>query len=414
MKELDNLPKLYITGNIAPSQGMFDLFGGDPTVSSSDVRKFLDEHKDDPEIVVEISSDGGYKSQGIEIFKLLRNSGKVVHTITYKACSIATVVMLGNANGGKRLIDEYAPFLIHLARLSPMDLGNGFLTASDLEELAEEIKQADSEILDLYCEELGEDKRTQLMAYMADEVSLGAKGAVRLGFANGYYKKKKKEKSVTDFKNVFITDSIAEKIQNNMEKTLEQRVTGFEKMLSDMKKSLVMLFTGKVKNELTLKTTDGKGIYVVPTNEEDLSNLVGAKVYQVDAEGLPMMDSPAADGEYTLDDGRVIVVKGGEITEQREAVDVKKLEGELAQEKEKNTQLQARVTELETQMSTKLTEIQNTATAEIDKIRNEFEAFKKLVPGDDKKKDEPTPPKDMSKMSPAERLFNMRKESKFK
>jgi ATP-dependent protease ClpP protease subunit len=413
VKDLDNLPKLYITGTIAPSQGIMDMFSGEPTVSSADVRKFLDEHKDDPEIVVEISSDGGYKTQGIEIFKLLRNSGKVVHTVTYKACSIATVVMLGNANGGKRLIDEYAPFLIHLARLKPQDLGDNFLTASDLEELAEEIKQADTEILDLYCEELGEDKRTQLMGYMMDEVNLGAKGAIRLGFANGYYKKKKKEKPVTDFKNIFITDSLGEKIQNNMEKTLEQKVNGFEETLNKIKKSLVMLFTGKVRNELTLPTTDGGNIYVVPTNPDDLSNLVGSKVYQVDTDGMPMMDTPAADGEYTLDDGRVLVVKGGEITEQRDAVDVKKLQDDLTQEKEKSSQLQAKVTELETQLNAKITEIQNAANAEVDKIRNQFEEFKKTVPGLKKDDDQTQPPKDFSKMSPAERLFNMRKESKF-
>jgi ATP-dependent protease ClpP protease subunit len=82
--DVDQMPKLYIRGQISPKGGMFDMFGGE-VFSASDVVKFLQDHKDDQNIAVEISSDGGYKSEGVEIYHLLKNSGKTITTVIYKA-----------------------------------------------------------------------------------------------------------------------------------------------------------------------------------------------------------------------------------------------------------------------------------------------------------------------------------------
>ncbi len=173
------MPRLFIRGQIAPKNGMFT----GETFSASDAREFLMNNQDATDIVVEISSDGGYKTEGIEIFNLLKNSGKNVTTIAYKINSIATVIMLA---GTTRLIVEHAQAIVHFARIDPTDLGIDSLTSDDLQRLADETERADSQILDIYCSVLGEDHRTELIAAMADERDLGAKGAIKFGFATGF------------------------------------------------------------------------------------------------------------------------------------------------------------------------------------------------------------------------------------
>jgi len=413
MKDLETLPKLYIRGDIAPPNSLMDLFGGGETVSASDVVKFLQENKDAPEIVVEISSNGGFKSEGIEIRSLLKDSGKIIHTIGYKVNSIATVVFLSNSNGGKRLIDENAPFVIHFARIDPMNLGSEALTAEDLDRISAEIKRTDSQILDIYCDELGEEKRTELLAEMSVERDLGAKGAIKLGFAQGYYKKPKKKEKVQDYETGYlIEDSIATLIQNKMDNNISERMTGLEKAILALKK-LFIRNTADIKNEVTLPLQGGGNIYAVPANAEQPEDLMGASVYEVDAEGLPLLETPAADGEYVLQDGRVLVVAGGKVTEVKEPIDAKKLQEDLAAEKEKNTQLQAEVENLKSQQST----MQSEMKTKLESIQNEFKEFKKLVPGDknDKKDDDETkPPVDYTKLSLRDKVLALRREQHFK
>jgi ATP-dependent protease ClpP protease subunit len=404
------------------------LFGSEETISASDVVKFLSEHKDDPEILVEISSDGGYKTEGIEIYQLLKNSDKRIHMVIYKANSIATVITLA-AEKKDRLIAENAQFVIHFARIDPMNLGIDPLTAEDFQKLAEEVERSDRQILDIYCSELGEEKRTELLAAMADERDLGAKGAIKLGFASGYYKKKKKEKAtVEDFKGCLIEDHIASIIQNSMEKNEQlKKLDGIEATVVALKKAFVKMFSGdKHKNELTLPLAAGGNIYVIPTDTANPENLVGAKVYQVDADGMPLLDLAADDGEYALQDGRTLVVASGAVTEVKEAIDAKKLQEDLNAEKEKNTALQAEVenlkavkAELETLKAEKATveAAKTEMQKQVEKIENEFKTLQKAVRGDKKEKesdDDDTTAADFTKMSVQQRLYHLRKESKFK
>lgn len=411
VKDFENYPKFYIRGQIAPPANLFSLFG-DPeeTVSAKDLVKFLDNNKDAEGYVFEISSDGGYKSEGVEMYQIIKNIDKPTVCIIYKANSIATVVMLGAKT---RLIAETAPFVIHFARIDPINLGMDPLTAEDFQKLAEEVERSDKQILDIYCSELGEEKRTELLAMMGDERDLGAKGAVKLGFATGFYKKKKKEKPTKDdFRGVLITDEIESIIKNNMEKTeTQKKLEGMESSISGLKKLFAKMFSsGKTKNEVL--NTDKGPVDFAPVNPDDPANLVGAKVYKVDADGLPTADA-ADDGEYKLDDGRVAVVAAGAVTEVKEAIDAKKLQEDLNAEKEKNKGLETEIANLKAERDTAKTEMQ----AQLTKIQNEFAELKKQVRGDKKEKsedvgeDEKEP--DFSKMSRADILKYQRKQAKF-
>lgn len=360
------------------------MFGGD-SFSASDASLFLKENKDASEIVVEISSDGGYKTEGIEIFNVLRNSGKKITTIAYKANSIATVIMLA---GSTRLIVEHSQFVVHFARIDPINLGLDPLTADDFQKLADETDRSDREIVDIYCSVLGEEKRMELVAAMADERDLGAKGAVKLGFATGYYKKAKNEKiTEDDFKGVLITDHLAQIIQNNMskEKENDEKLGKLEALMLNGFKNISKMFS-KIKNELTIPLDNGGSVYVIPVSADAPEELKDAKVFLVDEAGLPT-ETPAPDGEHLLADGRTIVVTAGVVTEVREAVDAAKLAAEKAALETANAELQAKLTAMENQMVSDKAETKKEVLA----IQNAFNEYKKLIPGDKGKKDDEDP-----------------------
>jgi ATP-dependent protease ClpP protease subunit len=400
VKDLESLPRLFIRGQIAPKDSMFS----GETFSASDVRDFLRDNHEATDIVVEISSDGGYKTEGIEIFNLLKNSGKNVTTIAYKANSIATVIML---SGSTRLIVEHAQHVVHFARIDPADLGINSLTSEDLQRLADETERADSQILDIYCSVLGEDRRTELIAAMADERDLGAKGAVKLGFATGYYKKATKQKAdVSDYHNILINEHLATLIQNKManEKN-DEKLNSLELLIKNGLKTIAKM-VGKIKNEVMLTLSDGKQIYVAPLDPALPDDLNGASVFEVDDAGMATT-TPVADGTYTLDNGSVLIVAAGVVTEVQQAVNTEQLKADLAAKEEALKAASAEIAALKAEAESNKVEMKK----QFDSIQNAFNEFKKEVPGDKKKneKDEEQP-MDFSKMSTAQRVRAMSKE----
>lgn len=424
VKDIDQLPKLYIRGFIAPKGSIFNLFGGDPeTCSAADVISFLESHKEDKEIVIDVSTDGGYKTEGVEIYNILKSSGKTVYGIGRKVNSIGTVVFLG---AEKRYVTEDADFVVHYARIDPMDLGMEPLTAEDLYKLAEETERVDNQIVDIYCRELGEDKRQKIVAYMAAETNLGAKGAVAMGFAHGYHKKTKKlePKDITAFAGFALNNFEAELIKNKiMDAQQSQRLTALEKMMNTVKSALNRMV--KVKNQVTVALADGTSLYIEVLDPAAPDVLKGGTAYTTDADGLPTTDK-AADGDYTLEDGRVITVAAGIVTEEKPAVvDNKDKDGadavaaEVAAKEAEITALKtahaAELNAIKAQLSAKDTEVQQLNT-QFNAMQVQFTAFKKQVPGDNTNKDDagdpPAGKKDWAKMSVAERAIAMAAEKR--
>jgi ATP-dependent Clp protease protease subunit len=379
VKDLESLPKLRIRGVIMP-QDESQPFG--ESFSAADVVDFLEQHKSDPEFVVEISSDGGSVSEGKEIYSRLKQSGKKITTVTYKARSIATLFML---TGQKRLIVEGADFLIHPARVYGEDF-TGPLLSEDLFKIGKEVAIATEEILDIYCRALGEDKRNALMVAMGNESDLGAREAIKLGFANGYYKKE--APTAASHGGILITDHIQELIKNNMSKDTDNKdlLKTIEDKIANGFKSLAKRL-GKVRNEITL-SSGGKQIYVVPVNPDTPDDLTNAKVFEVDDAGLPTEIS-IADGEHVLDDGRTIVVLGGLITEVKEAIDAKKLQEENAALAAEKVALTEKLAALESAHAKEVVDLKAEMKKEFDGIQMAFSEFKKAVPGERKKEEDP-------------------------
>jgi ATP-dependent protease ClpP protease subunit len=415
MKDLENLPVFRVHGSIAPHNSIFELMG-EKVVGVSDLIDFLDANKEAKEIVIDISSNGGYRSEGIEMRSRLKSCGKTVYAIGYKVNSIATVVMLG-AEKKNRLVSENCQFVVHFARIDPLDLGMDALTAADLQQLAEQTEKADIEILNLYCEELGEEMRGQLLASMADEKDLGAKGAIKMGFAAGYYKKKKevKEQNIARaLDGVLVTDHLALLIQNKI-MAEKKEVTELEKVIQNGFKTMMKYLGGKIKNEL-VTLADETQIEIVPADPDKPTELVGASVFTTEA-GVATT-TPAPDGEYAVKDGPVYVVAGGKITEVKEPVDNKKVEEEnvalkatLAAKETEITNLSTKITNMEKEHGEFKTQMQTA----LESIQNSFKEFKEAVPGGNRKeKDKPDTDRviDYSKLSRAEILRINRKEER--
>ena len=179
---------------------------------------------------------------------------------------------------------------------------------------------------------------------------------------------------------------IETKLEMNSNKTEEsehqnKNNISFMTKLKDRIKSLLMQFA-------TVKTDKGDLVY----NTESLE--VGSEVYTEDESGENV---PAADGEYILEDGRVVVVAEGKVTEIKEKEEApaepeaKPAEEQMVDEmptetpaepapaeNEKVTALEERVATLEAQLAdviAKLAEIQTTPAAS--PAEEEFDNIKK-------------------------------------
>jgi ATP-dependent Clp protease protease subunit len=405
--DIGNIPKFTIRGTIAPPDPLAGMFGGEELVTSADdVRKFIDDNKESPELAFVISSDGGHVTEGFEMYDLIKASGKKITTIGYRVNSIAVMPFLA---GTKRYVSENAEFIIHNARIDTYDLGGAYLTAEDLNQMAIDIAKTDRKILDAYCDVLGEEKRSELLALMGADTDLGSKKAIKLGFAHGIYKTKeaepKKTKNVhintvdpfwTDkqelFQNILQNKKMENEKLKNIEEAQNKQAGIITRLLNAFKTSL------KIKNEVSLELEDGTVLSASGDGE-----LVGQQVFVV-TEGIP--GDPAPDGTHKLKDGRSITVEGGTITAVTEAENVQALKEELANLK---TQLEAKnqeVVNLTEQYNKK--EAENTAA--INKIEKEFIAFKNIVPGDkENEKITKVIPLNQGKMTERERIFQAQK-----
>ena len=128
-------------------------------------------------IQLEISSPGGDVASGIRIFNYLKShQAKVEVTVTGRACSIASVIMLA---GDSRVMATGAQVMIHRASGLVCD----FINAEEAEEIAKNLRKADASIAAIYTEVTGKSADEIESLLNQGDYTMDADEAIKQGFA---------------------------------------------------------------------------------------------------------------------------------------------------------------------------------------------------------------------------------------
>jgi len=237
--------------------------------------------EDDNTIELSIHSNGGSVIEGVAIYDAIRASGKEVSaTVEGSADSIASVILL-SAPKENRKMRPNASMVIHNPSVEVWALSSGGVSADELKAWADSLEQAKERILDIYVDRTGTDRQV-LSDLMDKETNLTAIKAKELGF-------------------------ISEIIAPNTNVTKS-------KIMANSKLSAAIAAIKNLVNSVVDETNDDAIVNMTLVTEAGVELVIERE------SGDPMVgDAASPDGEHTLDDGTVIVVLDGKITEIRGA-----------------------------------------------------------------------------------------------
>jgi ATP-dependent protease ClpP protease subunit len=295
---------LLIDGLIG-DMSRIDSGEGQKYITGSMVSDFLEANKDATEIIVEISSNGGLVTEGYIIRDRLVSSKKKITTVAYNVKSIATVIYMA---GSTRKIMPNAEFLIHNPWLHPFDLPWTGLDAADFQNIADEMKAEENRLLNFYAMSLGldETKKAELKEVMNKNQNMTVKDALEWGFATEEVAETPASSKNSAGKAIAFSTVLMNAVINKQTDMAEKKaagvLAGIKGKLAAALKAAGLLDEADVKNA-SISLQDGTTVYC----EGELAE--GTEVYSDEA-----MQTPLADGDYTLEDGRSISVSGGSVS----------------------------------------------------------------------------------------------------
>lgn len=258
----------------------FDL----DAVCFEDVQAFIDSiPEDDDKIDLYLHCPGGSCIEGFAMYDALRTSGKTITTIVDgMAASMATILMMA-APKERRFAQKNASICIHKPFYAGYYQYEDQAHVEDLEKMAnkmriqaDELRDVEKKILDLYVERTGTDRET-LEALMDDERFITTDKAIELGLIGDTLE------YTTDNKNI-----------NNMNKvTVEASI--FSKMLAKLGITKVEDFKA---NDMVITSADGTELTI---SRDEGDPAVG--------------DEASPNGEFVMEDGSTIVIADGKITD---------------------------------------------------------------------------------------------------
>lgn len=284
--------KLYNDIQTENEKNLCKWFGEAEGVCFKDIDEFVEKmDKDDNSIELHIFCDGGSVMEGWAIYDKLRATGKEITAIVEgKAASMATVVLMA-APKEKRKAYKSAQVCVHNPWVPGFSLGDQ-MTADDLQRAANDLKQQQEKILDLYVERCGCD-REEMQALMNEDKYISADEAKGLGIIGEIIAPASAKKGGVMFNQI------------NQSKMAEVKDEKVEVKASIWKKMLAKLGIEKAED---LESDEVKGM--------DLSTADGGTLTVEREEGDPQVgDKASPDGEHEMPDGSTIVVKDGAITE---------------------------------------------------------------------------------------------------
>lgn len=270
---------VYITGQIGNSyddNGVITQKG----VELIDVVSQVSELGDVENINVHIDSNGGFVSVGYSIAEFL-GSLKNCFTIAENNCaSIATAIHL-SVPLQNRMIQEGCNYLIHNPFLQSVS-GD----ASQLQSLADSIKETESELINMYVKATGVSKEA-ISGLMAIETALTPEQCIKMKFAS----------TITQKETARAVALIYTQKQNEMNKPLMSRMALAMAVLAGTAQAVVT--PERQALAMTLVTDLG-------TLETPFSDLMVG-------DAATLNGAPAESGTYTLEDGTILEVVDGVI-----------------------------------------------------------------------------------------------------
>jgi len=291
----------------------YTFFGEeDPFAFSADtIHKIFDENPEEKEFKFNIDCNGGFVSEGLRIYDVLRTSGKTLHCNIEGGCHSMAIILLLAAPKENRTANPNSRALIHEVRGGSWD----FLKADELRTVADEIEKEQNAILDIYADRTGYD-RSELEILMKEEKMRTAQELIQYGFISKI--------------NTYSTNL---KTKNQMSKPTKtvQDILNEAKALG---KRLLNLTEGAEPVNFEFKDADG--VVLFTTEKEDDSIAVG--------------DAASPDGTYELPDERTVVVAGGVVTEitdpEPDATEVENLQNTVSQLTDALREANSMITEL--------------------------------------------------------------------
>jgi ATP-dependent protease ClpP protease subunit len=252
--------------------------------SASRLTDFL-QSSEDSEIDGRLHCRGGSVTEGYTCHDLLTHSSKKVSMTVEGLCaSIATVILM-SAPKERRKIYPYGQVMIHNPYIPEFTLADSY-GAEDLAKMAADLKMEENRLLDFYVANTGAD-RAELKAMMDAETTLNAEQALKFGFVGE------------------ILPAISNSKKEFTNKFKQMEAKQFEELKAEMAKkdtilNRLMKFVGLGVEAVNLTLTDATG-QTLTVERESGDAVVG--------------DMASPDGTFTMEDGKVITVSGGAITE---------------------------------------------------------------------------------------------------
>lgn len=257
-------------------------------VSFADIDDFIASiPADDDSIEMLIHSRGGSVSEGWAIIDKLRATGKTISATIDGTCASMAVTLYLAAS--IRKAHEHAVIHIHNPYIPGESLMCEKLNASTLAGMATDMSAESDKMAAWYAERTGTDIAT-IKAIMDEDRDMAMDEAVALGFVQ----------------------EVLPPVSASIEKTKPNNI------MNDKQNKMGVL--SALANFLGIKVAleeDKAQAMVLMTNEG-----VELTVERNDGEDIEVGDKASPDGEYTLDDGTVVVVVDGVITEIRSVEDM--------------------------------------------------------------------------------------------
>lgn len=282
------------------------FFGMREGVSFDNIDEFIASiPEDDDCIEMQINCRGGLVSEGWAIVDKLRSTGKKISAVIDGTCASMAVSVLLAAS--ERRAQPHATLHIHKPYIPEYTLADAY-NEDDLQRLSDDLKRETEKMLDWYVERTGAD-RDELRALMDEDKDIDMDEAIRLGFVQSVVP----PMSASTKRRSWRERSINQNTQSDMANS--KVANAFKAFASALGLAVnIESEEGNEKPSYTIETADNRTLTIY--KEEGSEPAVG--------------DEAEPDGEFPLEDGRIIVVADGVIAEIREATDGEGNEGEGA------------------------------------------------------------------------------------